>query len=120
MAELHSVVPKHLHKKDTAKSLFYVARDVFFAVILYKLGWLIDPLAHSLVNDFGVSSTIGLAVKWSMWTLYWHWQGLVLTGFWTMAHEAGHCTLSPYNWVNHLIGFSLHTVGIFTIKPLYY
>ena len=27
-----------------------------------------------------------------------------------MAHEAGHGTLSSYSWVNHLIGFTLHTV----------
>jgi fatty acid desaturase len=27
-----------------------------------------------------------------------------------MAHEAGHGTLSPYSWINHFIGFTLHTV----------
>jgi omega-6 fatty acid desaturase (delta-12 desaturase) len=99
-----------LHQKNTARSLFYVARDVLFAVTLYKLGWLIDPFAHLLVNDFGVSSAIGSTVKWLLWAFYWYWQGLVLTGWWCLSHEAGHGTLSPYNWVNHLIGFSMHTV----------
>lgn len=110
LSELHSVIPKHLHQKDTGKALYYVARDVLCAVIVYKLGWLIDPLARSLVNDFGVSSNIGFAVKWSLWALYWHWQGVILAGWWCMAHEAGHGTLSSYGWVNHLIGYSMHTV----------
>jgi omega-6 fatty acid desaturase (delta-12 desaturase) len=29
-----------------------------------------------------------------------------------MAHEAGHGTLSSSNWVNHLIGYTMHTVRI--------
>jgi len=116
LSELHSVIPKHLHQRDTGKALYYVARDVLCAVIVYKLGWLIDPLARSLVNDFGVSSNIGFAVKWSLWALYWHWQGVILAGWWCMAHEAGHGTLSQYGWVNHLIGYSMHT---FILVPYY-
>lgn len=28
-----------------------------------------------------------------------------------LGHEAGHGTLSSYDWVNHVVGFVLHTVG---------
>ncbi|KAK7468415.1 hypothetical protein VKT23_002929 [Stygiomarasmius scandens] len=40
---------------------------------------------------------------------YWLAQSVILAGFFSMAHEAGHGTLSPYRWVNNLIGFCLHT-----------
>jgi hypothetical protein len=71
MSQLHSVIPKHLHQKNTGKALLYVARDILCAVAVYKLGWLIDPFAHSLVNDMAVSSVICSAAKWSLWALYW-------------------------------------------------
>jgi omega-6 fatty acid desaturase (delta-12 desaturase) len=92
--------------------MLYVLRDVLCAIAVYKLGWLIDPLTQSLVNDYGVSSTVGFTMKWSLWALYWHWQGVILAGWWCMAHEAGHGTLSQYDWVNYCIGFSLHSVSV--------
>ena len=71
---------------------------------------MIDPFSRSLVEDFRLSPIIGTLVNWSSWGLYWHCQGVILAGWWCMAHEAGHGTLSSYSWVNHLIGFTLHTV----------
>jgi omega-6 fatty acid desaturase (delta-12 desaturase) len=112
MSELHSVIPKHLYQKNTGMALLYVARDILCAVAVYKLGWLIDPFAHSLEDVLGVSSVIGSAVKWSLWVLYWYCQSVILAGWWCMAHEAGHGSLSSYNWVNHFIGFTMHTVRI--------
>ena len=110
LSEIRSVVPKTLHEKNTLRSFGYVLRDVFCAVAVYKLGWMIDPFSRSLVEDFRLSPIIGTLVNWSSWGLYWHCQGVILAGWWCMAHEAGHGTLSSYSWVNHLIGFTLHTV----------
>ncbi|KAG6881535.1 hypothetical protein C0993_001036 [Termitomyces sp. T159_Od127] len=112
LQEVHSVVSKHLHKKNTLKALLYVIRDVTCAIILYKLGRLIDPCAKSLVQDYEVPQAFGTATKWSLWAFYWHWQGVVLAGWWCMAHEAGHGSLSDYSWFNHLVGYSLHTVRL--------
>ncbi|KAF8152582.1 delta-12 fatty acid desaturase [Crassisporium funariophilum] len=116
LSEVHSVVPKHLHQKNTLKALAYVFRDVFCAVIVYKLGWMIDPFARDLVEKYGMSSAVGTVAKWSLWAFYWHWQGVILAGWWCMAHEAGHGSLSPYSWFNHLVGFSMHT---FILVPYY-
>jgi len=110
LSEVHSVVPKHLHEKDTLKSLLYVLRDVFFAVVVYKLGWMIDPFAKALVESCGLSSSAGATAKWALWALYWNTQGFMLTGWWSLAHEAGHGSLSNRRWVNHIIGYTLHTV----------
>ena len=110
LSEIRSVVPKSLHKKNTLKAFGYVLRDVLCAVAVYKLGWVIDPFSRSLVEDFGLAPIIGTLVNWFSWALYWHCQGVILAGWWCMAHEAGHGTLSSFSWVNHLIGFTLHTV----------
>ncbi|CAA7263772.1 unnamed protein product [Cyclocybe aegerita] len=109
LSEIHSIVPKHLHERSTLKALPYVFRDVFCAFVVYKLGALIDPFTRSLVQNYGLPPIVGTVAKWPLWALYWHWQGVILAGWWCMAHEAGHGSLSPYGWVNHLIGFSLHT-----------
>ncbi|KAG5636053.1 hypothetical protein H0H81_009249 [Sphagnurus paluster] len=110
-SDVHSVIPKHLHEKHTGKALLYIARDVLCAVVVYKLGCLIDPAAKTLVRAYGVAPVIATIAKWASWALYWHWQGVILAGWWCMAHEAGHGTLSNYSWFNHLVGYTLHTVS---------
>ncbi|KAJ7595185.1 delta-12 fatty acid desaturase [Mycena floridula] len=116
LAEIHSVVPKELHEKDTLKASLYAIRDITCAVIVYRLGWLIDSFAQSLVHTHGLPIAASTAVKWSLWGLYWHWQGVILAGWWCLAHEAGHGSLSPYSWFNHAVGFSMHT---FILVPYY-
>lgn len=111
LAEVRAVVPKVLYQKHTLTGLAYVARDVLCAVALYNFGWSIDPLARSLVEDYGWPLFFGVASKWFSWVLYWYWQGIILAGWWCLAHEAGHGTLSQYNSVNHIVGYSLHTVS---------
>ena len=103
-------MPKYLHERNTFKALLYVFRDIFCAVVVYKLGWMIDPFARVLVESYGLSSNAGTITKWALWALYWHTQGVILAGWWCMAHEAGHGSLSNHSWVNHLIGYSMHTV----------
>ena len=110
LSEIHSIVPKYLHERNTFKALLYVFRDIFCAVVVYKLGWMIDPFSRVLVENYGLSSNTGTIAKWALWALYWHTQGVILAGWWCMAHEAGHGSLSNHSWVNHLIGYSMHTV----------
>jgi hypothetical protein len=93
------------------KSLYYVFRDVFLAVLVYKLAWKIDPLSLALIENRALPPIVAFVVKWLSWASYWYLQGIILAGWWCMAHEAGHGTLSPYNWVNHLIGYTMHTVS---------
>ncbi|KAG6875818.1 hypothetical protein C0993_007274 [Termitomyces sp. T159_Od127] len=116
LQEVHSAVPRHLHEKNTLIALLYVLRDVTCAVILYKLGWLIDPCVNSFVQDYGAPQAVSTATKWTLWALYWHWQGVVLAGWWCMAHEAGHGSLSNHSWFNHFVGYTLHT---FILVPYY-
>jgi fatty acid desaturase len=110
LSEVHSIVPKHLHEKNTFKSLLYVLRDVFSAFVVYELGWTIDPFANLLVANYCLSPNMGAIAKWALWALYWHTQGIILAGWWCVGHEAGHGSLSNHRWVNHLIGYTMHSV----------
>ncbi|KAF9003035.1 delta-12 fatty acid desaturase [Cyathus striatus] len=116
ISEVHSVIPKDLYRKSTIKGLGYTARDISFAFAVYKLGRCIDPFNHTLTDVYGFSSGTTTVVKWLLWGLYWYWQGVILAGWWCIAHEAGHGTISSYGWVNHAVGFTLHT---FVLVPYY-
>ncbi|KAF7308817.1 Delta-12 fatty acid desaturase [Mycena kentingensis (nom. inval.)] len=130
LAQVRAAVPKHLFKKNTTKGMLYVARDVLCAVLVYKLAWGIDSCSYTL----RAWPLLAGLVRWSLWLCYWWCEGIILAGWWCMAHEvcmlskhrpflyvdpalkAGHGNLSANNWVNHAIGFSLHS---FLLTPFY-
>ncbi|KAJ7170727.1 delta-12 fatty acid desaturase [Mycena crocata] len=116
ISEIHAVVPKHLFCKSTVKGLYYYARDIAFTFLAYKLGCKIDPFSQLLAEVYGYKQPFTFMFRWFLWGLYWHCQGVIMAGLWTLAHEAGHGTLSDYNWVNHVIGYTLHT---FLLVPYY-
>ncbi|KAJ7773343.1 delta-12 fatty acid desaturase [Mycena metata] len=116
IAEIHAAVPKHLFRKSTAIGLYYFARDICFTFLAYKLGCKIDPFSESLGENYGLSRFATFILRWSLWATYWHWQGVIMAGLWTLAHEAGHGTLSNYGFVNHFIGYTTHT---FLLVPYY-
>ncbi|KAJ3825402.1 delta-12 fatty acid desaturase [Lentinula raphanica] len=107
--ELHSALPKQLFKKSTMKGLSYVVRDIFLALMLYKLAWSLDTIAAILVKLMSVYPTRAWILEWGLWLLYFNVQGIFLTSLWCLAHEASHGCLSPYTWINDLVGFMLHT-----------
>ncbi|KAJ7765382.1 delta-12 fatty acid desaturase [Mycena maculata] len=116
LAEVRSAIPRHLFEKNTAKGCFYVARDLLCAFVIYKLAWLIDSSSLILAERLGLPSSASVLIKWPLWICYWYAQGIILAGWWCMAHEAGHGTLSNHKWINHVVGFSLHS---FLLTPFY-
>ena len=112
LAEIRAVVPQHLHQKSTLKGLFYACRDLLCVVSFYQFGVHIDLFSAWFENRVKAHG-VAIAVKWALWSLYWYWQSLAFAACWCLAHEAGHGNLSPYQWINHTIGFTFHTVGSF-------
>lgn len=49
-------------------------------------------------------------VRATTWVLYGFCQGLVGTGLWILAHEAGHGAFSRYSKLNDLVGWITHSV----------
>ncbi|KAF8588440.1 hypothetical protein K439DRAFT_1335132 [Ramaria rubella] len=105
LKELRDVVPKHVFRRSTVKGVYYVVRSVVMALALYKLAVYIDPFAASL----HASRMVAFGVRWGLWVIYWLLQSLAWGGLWTLGHEAGHGSLSPYHWFNHALGFTMHT-----------
>jgi len=105
LKEIHEATPKWAHEKKTFTSLYYIARVFFWATVFYTYATYIPSLVN-LVEPLGPRITFW--TKWALWANYWWWQSLVGCGFWTLAHEAGHSTLSPYQAFNHTVGYTLH------------
>ncbi|KAA1474447.1 hypothetical protein DENSPDRAFT_781704 [Dentipellis sp. KUC8613] len=116
LADLHAVVPRELYKKSTLKGIFFVARDIGVSIVLYSAARHIDTLLQLLSRSLRLNQAALQIVGYALWTAYWWFQGLALAGWWCLGHEAGHGTLSDYRWVNHVVGFSLHT---FLLVPYY-
>ncbi|KZS96675.1 hypothetical protein SISNIDRAFT_424253 [Sistotremastrum niveocremeum HHB9708] len=107
LKDIHDAIPKDLYKKNTLLSLGYIARDVFFSALFWHLANYIEPISDALA---GQGALIQQTVRWGLWANYWFWQSVAWGGFWCLAHEAGHGTLSSSSWFNHISGFMLHTV----------
>ncbi|KAJ3925446.1 MAG: delta-12 fatty acid desaturase [Lentinula lateritia] len=107
--QLHSALPRHIFKKSALKGLSYVVRDVTLAILLYRLAWSLDTIATTLVGSWNASQTHLRMLKWMLWIIYFNVQGILLTSWWCLAHEASHGTLSSFTLVNDLVGFVLHT-----------
>ncbi|KAF8576045.1 hypothetical protein K439DRAFT_1368282 [Ramaria rubella] len=123
LAELRAAVPKHLYVKSTTKSLSYVFMDIALTTFLFLGATNVDSdsIAFNIITgNHGVLSSrhyiastgvllMKTSFRWLLWGSYWTLQGLVWAGMWSLGHEAGHGTLSPYNLVNDTIGYILHT-----------
>ncbi|CAK5267632.1 unnamed protein product [Mycena citricolor] len=116
LAQVRAAVPKHLYQRNTLKGCLYVLRDVSIAVAIFRFGWAIDARIIPFLWHLGVPWTVACATKWLLWTCYWYAQGIVLAGWWCIAHEAGHGNLSDIKWINHIVGFVLHS---FLLTPFY-
>ncbi|KAI0037035.1 fatty acid conjugase [Vararia minispora EC-137] len=116
LAEVHAAVPKSLHKKSTPKALYYVLRSIFFCVFFYLVAVYRMPRTLSWLESCRLHPWIEGAFVWLFWSLYWWWQGVAFAGLWCLGHEAGHGTLSDHDWINHVLGYLLHT---FLLVPYY-
>ncbi|KAF7312378.1 Fatty acid conjugase [Mycena indigotica] len=109
LSELYAAVPRHLFRKSTTWGVYYAMRDATLVFLMYQLGCRLDTWLEWLSESLHVSPALGNVIRWVSWSAYWPLQGLSFAGLWTLAHEAGHGTLSDFSWVNHMIGFFAHT-----------
>ncbi|KAG5724863.1 Delta(12) fatty acid desaturase [Termitomyces sp. T112] len=109
LKEIHDAVPKHLLKKDPIKAAAYVARDITFTLLLFKLASLIGPWADTDFSGFVTSGWNKALLKTALWCSYYWIQGMVWAGIFCLGHDAGHGTLFEDNRINNVVGFVLHT-----------
>ena len=94
---IRDAIPAHCFQPSTARSLGYLARDVTLAV---SLGWAALALIPRI--DDG-------AWRAAAWVAYGYAQGLVCTGLWILAHEAGHGAFSVHRLLNDVVGWAAHS-----------
>ncbi|KAL2914914.1 hypothetical protein HK105_205456 [Polyrhizophydium stewartii] len=95
LKDVRDAVPAHCFKRDTLRSMGYVAHDLVLAAALFYAATFIPQLP--------------LAAQAVAWPAYWVAQGIVCTGIWVLAHECGHGAFSPSKAVNDTVGYILHT-----------
>lgn len=99
MGDIIRAIPKHCFKRNTLRSLGYVARD-FACLATTFWAW------NKYVTPENIPSTPVRAVLWGVYTVV---QGLFGTGVWVLAHECGHQAFSPSKIVNDTVGWFCHS-----------
>lgn len=90
-------IPDHCFESSVATSMGYVVRDAALAAALYYAALTYIPQVE---NDY---------LRYTAWMVYGYAQGLIGTGIWILAHEAGHGAFSRYQKLNDFVGWVLHS-----------
>ncbi|KAJ7701503.1 delta-12 fatty acid desaturase [Mycena rosella] len=110
LSEIRKAIPPGLHQKSTALGLWYFVRDILCVSCIYYLGSTIDSFTVGLSGFLQLGWISESLIFWTLWAVYWFWQGVAMAGMWCLAHEAGHGTLSDCHRFNTAVGYILHTV----------
>lgn len=111
LKEIRENIPKHLFEQSTAKSMYYLARDlvqVFLTSYIFNTVGL-NIISFATDNLGGEGALAAKIFKFAMWNVYWWVQGLNFTALWVLAHECGHGGFSPSREVNHAVGMVVHS-----------
>ncbi|KAM6499136.1 linoleoyl phosphatidylcholine delta-12 acetylenase [Amanita muscaria] len=109
LKQIKDAIPPHLFVRDTRRGLFYLFRDLSMAALAWKT--IMQTESYLTTNQIMKQSPFFTEIaKWTMWLVYWWFQGLIFTGIWVIGHECGHGAFSDHRYVNDVIGFVVHTV----------
>lgn len=79
--------------EDETRASLYVARDICFALFLYKFAYSITPWAEGNFGGYVTEGWQKMLLKALMWCFYWWFQGLVGAGIFCLGtfflHVAG-------------------------------
>ncbi|GMM33615.1 hypothetical protein DASC09_009400 [Saccharomycopsis crataegensis] len=97
IGDILGAIPKHCYQRSAIKGLSYVARDI---IAMVTAGYLANNYIPLIDNQW---------IRGGLWAAYTIFQGLQGTGLWVLAHECGHRAFSDYEWLDHLVGWVLHS-----------
>ncbi|KAJ7974878.1 Fatty acid desaturase [Quillaja saponaria] len=95
LSQIKKSIPSHCFERSLLCSFSYVVYDLSLAFLFYIVTTYFYLLPYPL--------------SYFAWPIYWVVQGCILTGVWVIAHECGHHAFSDYQWVDDLVGLSLHS-----------
>ena len=77
LKDVHNAVPKHLLKRSSALSTYYVIRDLVLGVAFFAAATKIEPFVAFLAENTSVAGWKLQSVRAALWLSYWWFQGLV-------------------------------------------
>lgn len=92
--QVRAVVPDHCYKRNTLRSVGYVAQSLIVTAACAATGLLIPLKATAM----------------PLWALYAAFTGTAAMGMWVIAHECGHGAFSDNRRLQDFVGFVLHSV----------
>ncbi|KAJ6473895.1 fatty acid desaturase-domain-containing protein [Mycena sanguinolenta] len=101
--------PTGTNKKSLAWGLWIGARSVLGVTCFYWLGTTIETVTLAIAASLRLGPTFTILLQLALWATYWFWQSVAFASLWCYAHEAGHGTISDQSWINHSLGYILHT-----------
>lgn len=115
--QIQDRIPPKYFARSTAKSFYYLARDIVQLVAAYYIMYsFVCPGLAAFANAMKASflpsflaTGLTLAVKFTCWSVFWFVQGLNGTALWVLAHECGHQAFSPSRQINDTIGLICHS-----------
>ena len=87
-----------------------IPEDCFERSLLKSSAYLLASLV--LTIGPGVAAYFYLPLTWAwlpVWIAYAMYTGTAATGCWVVAHECGHRAFAKYNWLQDIIGFTVHS-----------
>ena len=96
VGDIKKAIPPHCFKRSLLRSFSYVVYDLTLVSLFYYIA---TTYFHLLPSPY----------NYLAWPVYWIFQGCVCTGVWVIAHECGHHAFIDYQWVDHTVGFILHS-----------
>lgn len=86
----------------------YVVADISLIYLTLQAAFYLTSQIPTLNLPYPEYSTP--AVHFAIWTLYGFTAGLFGTGLWVIAHECGHGAFCSNKYLNHSVGWVLHSV----------
>ena len=105
--ELRAAIPSYCFEPSLFWSFFYLIRDLAYSTLLLVALWYcltIPEVQQSSLLYYSLVCVYGLC------------QGIVWTGLWIIAHDAGHSGFSKSPILNDAVGFILHS---FLLAPYF-
>ncbi|KAG6830772.1 hypothetical protein H0H87_007171 [Tephrocybe sp. NHM501043] len=119
LKEIHDAVPKQLLKKDPIRAAAYVARDITFTLLLFKLASLIGPWEETNFSGYVTSGWNKALVRSALWGAYYWVQGMKATASMERDENYVPYTRSEYNLPEEKKATKFDYAEVFEETPIY-
>jgi omega-6 fatty acid desaturase (delta-12 desaturase) len=100
LSDLKQAIPKHCYERSFITSAYYLCYDVLTVIITVVGMYKLDPILWDISPQLWVLG----------WCIFVPYQGVNMMATWVLAHECGHGALFKQEWLNDVVGYTIHTM----------